>query len=218
MTIYIYSLEGVHGVGKTSICSALKNKGFAVIDEGFMDEEDFGDYISSFSSSEKSHTFALELEWVGRMFKKICKLCSYQRKVGKVLKGNIIITDRTYITPLIYGALTSLGELGFLTVCKDIEKNIEQDFSVKFKNILLERPDLDGVFSHVISRLKEDPIREKLNEGEFNYLKSIKQEYDIRHKFFDQKIMLPEYGKMTSEKEAELVLDQLDPFQLAAED
>ena len=65
MTIYIYSLEGVHGVGKTSICSALKNKGFTVIDEGFMDEEDFGDYISSFSSSEKlapvfSHTFSME--------------------------------------------------------------------------------------------------------------------------------------------------------------
>ena len=46
-TINIYCLEGLHGVGKTSICNALKEKGYTVVDEGFMAGDDFEKYVSS---------------------------------------------------------------------------------------------------------------------------------------------------------------------------
>lgn len=218
MTIYIYALEGVHGVGKTTICSELKRHGFCIVDEGFMQEEDFKDYISLFKSSNKCHTFALELEWVGKMFKRICKLCAQHRNGEKKLKGSIIITDRTYITPIIYGALTSLGELGFLTVCKDIIANIEKEFDAKFVNVYLERPDLESVYLRIITRLAEDPVREKLKEDDFKHLSNVAREYDLRRGLFDEIISLPEYDELSRAKEAEMVLNKLDPFQLANDD
>lgn len=216
--IEIITLEGEHGIGKTTICNELRKQGYEVIDEGFMSNDDFSDYIMSFNGDCKCHTFALELEWVGRMFKRICMLCSKHRSGEHRLKGNVIFTDRTYITPVIYGALTSLGELGFLTICNDIAQTIEDEFNAVFKNVLIGRPDIDSIFDMIQKRIVKEPIRKELKENEYDFLIKVSCEYELRRKFFHHVINLSDYGVNTPEEEVEQILEQVNPFLLVGDD
>lgn len=201
--IHIFCLEGLHGVGKTSICNALKDKGYTVIDEGFMSGDSFEEYVSSFGSSCKCHTFALELSWVGKMLQSVCTLCNAHRKGEIVLKDRMIFCDRCFITPIIYGALTGLGETAFLDLNTEINSSIAGEFNAEFHYVYLTRPSIDGIFTKIMKRIEEEPVREKLNEANYDYLSDIEDMYAVRHRWFDIHYELGEYGEETPEEEAD---------------
>lgn len=201
--IHIFCLEGVHGVGKTSICNALKDKGYTVIDEGFMQGENFENYVSSFGSSCKCHTFALELIWVGKMLATINSLCNAHRKGEIVLKDRMIFCDRCFITPIIYGALTANEEAAFLTLNTGVNSSISGEFNADFHFVYLSRPSIDGIFTKVMKRLEDEPVRNKLNEADYNFLNDIEEMYAVRHRWFDMHYELGEYGEETPEEEAD---------------
>lgn len=208
-TINIYCLEGLHGVGKTSICNALKEKGYTVVDEGFMAGEDFEKYVSSFGSACRCHTFALEFSWVGKMLGTVCSLCNAHRKGEIVLKDRMIFCDRCYITPVIYGALPGLGECAFTSLMNIVCNAIEGEFNVKFRYIYLARPSLDDVYEKITERAEAEPVRKKLNELDYGFLENIEDMYAARHRWFDLKYDLPSYGFLTSSEEADELLNEL---------
>lgn len=167
--------EGVHGVGKTTILTELQSQGYYVIPEGFdMDDGTLDDYLSE---QEQGHNFACELEWVGRMFKRIYEAIVKARLGQIVLRDDYIFVDRSYITAMVYGKIDDpAAATAYIQLCKLIASQLEA-LNVKLLVLYLERDDVHLQFRKIQERLKLEPARARLKEGSKEWLYTCLERY-----------------------------------------
>lgn len=167
--------EGVHGVGKTTIITEIQNQGYYVIPEGFdMDDGTLDDYLSE---HEQGHNFACELEWVGRMFKRIYEAVVKARLGQITLRDDYIFVDRSYITAMVYGKIDDpAAATAYIQLCKLISNQLEA-LNVKLLVLYLERDDIQLQFRKIQERLKLEPARARLKEGSENWLHTCLRRY-----------------------------------------
>lgn len=186
--VFVYFLEGTHGVGKTTLIAALKQVGFMTVEEDFM-------YKYSGFLSCPDHAFLTEAAWAGDCLNKVIikakKLREY-RKIGiDSFRGNpkidrycqlppIIFVDRSYVTGLIYGVIKDPFHFDLYEhVCQEAMDSLIKGYNIEPYVVRVKVEDLDSHIEKVIKRAKNNNLRQSLNELDINFLKYIEHQYDI---------------------------------------
>lgn len=220
--INIMAIEGSHGVGKTTIINELEKQGYYVLQEGFLDTEHVSQLEDKDSKTKPidalsilykdiytfGHTFAIELQWVGKMFEKLYNLIIEIRKGNIKLKDNIIITDRSWITPLVYGDLSYLGISSFANICTMLINQLEI-FNVNYQIIKLYRNDKEIQFGEILKRIIREPFRKALNEESYQWLLTIESKYRSLGLLINHIIKLDPHYFTPIETEVEQVKEEL---------
>lgn len=185
--VFIYFIEGTHGVGKTTLLKALKQVGFMTVDEDFM-----GKY-SGFLSSP-SHAFLTEAAWAGDCLNKVIKKADKLRKYRKIgvdsFRGNakidkycqlppVIFVDRSYITGLIYGTITDpYARNLYEHFCVQAIDTLEDNYNIEPYFVRIKIEDLNEHIEKVIKRAAKNKTRQTLNELDTNFLSVINDRYE----------------------------------------
>lgn len=163
--VNVFCIEGVHGVGKTTVASTLKKKGFCVMDENFMEY-----------NNTKLHPqhFVLESRWAMCMFYNIIKLAETE---------TTIITDRSPYTAMIYSRKG--GKMLRRTLDESI-KQLSDDLNINFY-VLCLYDEREKIWKRIQKRLKKEPKRKKYGEDDKEWFNKIYDIYDFTIKSFCSK-------------------------------
>ena len=197
--IIVVALEGVHGIGKTTLINGLKKHGVNVIEEHFLNT--FSNFILPPITKQKiEHNCAVEYAWSGQQLLNIINLAAnirrdiytkflFKQKLHKFF--NIIAVDRCFLTGAAYGNFedhsTDLYQ-PFLRVFTKAFKEIRESHNIFTYFCYVRNPDVDKIFEHVQSRLKSldsktdnsSEKRKQLNEENKTFLQ---QKIDAYEKF-----------------------------------
>lgn len=197
--LYFVAIEGTHGIGKSTILSKLKDLGYYVL------EEDFGKTYKSERGLTKWHLFSQELAWIGKRFEKIENIC-----LNNVYsKDDIVFLDRSFLTPLIYSAISKVNKFMFGNICLEIMTKLEDLYGVSFKIIKIDRDCTLGDQMFVIkSRLIDEPWRKLYHEDDRDWLICCESGYIDYSRFIDRRIELKNYGEVSVEEEALYIINQ----------
>ena len=165
----IFSIAGVHGIGKTTIFNLLKknlgdNHKFKFFPERYIKIPPF-----PFGSENKQIAFRSEIHFLQQLIRRNKNLTNFDNKYN----GRVIFLDRTPICVLIYSKSLYLKEKDF---------NLIQDMynSVKWKEdytiYLTAEP--DTILKRIIQRGSLDKTRKDWNEDDKKYLLEILSYYN----------------------------------------
>jgi len=165
----IFSIAGVHGIGKTTIFNLLKkklgdNNKFKFFPERYIKIPPF-----PFGSENKQIAFRSEIHFLQQLIRRNKNLTNFDNKYN----GRVIFLDRTPICVLVYSKSLYLKEKDF---------NLIQDMynSVKWKEdytiYLTAEP--DTILKRIIQRGSLDKTRKDWNEDDKKYLLEILSYYN----------------------------------------
>lgn len=178
--VQVVFLEGVHGVGKTTLLEALEKEGYYTIPEGFsIGDVSVEDYVLR---AHLGHNFACELEWVGRLFRRLYEaVVKYQ--IGDLdLKDSLIFVDRSFVTAMVYGKLDDpLAATSYVQLCRMMWNQLEE-FGTRMLIVYLHRPDPEAHWQKICERLEREPQRARLGEGERSWMNLCIARYNALHK------------------------------------
>lgn len=212
-TYYVVGIEGIHGVGKSTIIKKLKEQGFPIMEEVFLNEttkeiNEVNDSIKSENNNvdnseewEDKHSFFFEMKWICKWFDRILnqvtkfreqekeeeekgKEKDYEDYEDSIMK-RIIFSDRSYLTGLIYGKMSDLTRIYFHQICKSLINTFFVDFNIKILILYMNPPSMDKLLHRIKVRLEEDPRRKGLNENNVDFINSLMKMYrQFRKEFF----------------------------------
>lgn len=201
--IFVLILEGVHGIGKTTLLNQLRYAGFNVINEHFLNT--FSNFILPPTNEKKvDHNCAVEFAWAGQQMINIVNLATnlrrkiYRRRcLDKPRKtyDDVIVVDRCYLTGAIYGHFSESFD-NFLKVFKGAFSQMEETHNIHPIYCYLKADNISTVFEHINKRIdyKESFIKEEevgkrieLREQDFNFLCEKHERYEkfCKDDFFD---------------------------------
>lgn len=90
-------LEGIHGVGKTTLCEKYKQQGFEVLDEAFFDRRQ----INEFDVTSYMNEVQVMTEWFSKVYHKLSEL--YLRLDG----AEYLVVDRSPLACFAYFGVQS---------------------------------------------------------------------------------------------------------------
>jgi len=165
----IFSIAGVHGIGKTTIFNLLKkklgdNNKFKFFPERYIKIPPF-----PFGSENKQIAFRSEIHFLQQLIRRNKNLTNFDNKYN----GRVVFLDRTPICVLVYSKSLYLKEKDF---------NLIQDMynSVKWKEdytiYLTAEP--DTILKRIIQRGSLDKTRKDWNEDDKKYLLEILSYYN----------------------------------------
>ena len=166
----VISIEGVHGVGKTTIFNLFKKKAgesnhkFKFLPERYVKVPPF-----PFGSQDKQIAFRSELHFLQQFIKRNQNVTNFVEKYN----GRIIILDRSPLCVLIYSKSLNLKE-------KDYHLIEDTYNSVKWKedHIIYLTAEVDTLLKRIIQRGSLEKIRKEWNEGEKEYILKILSFYN----------------------------------------
>lgn len=166
----VISIDGVHGVGKTTIFNLLKkkvgenNRKFKFFPERYIKVPPF-----PFGSSDKQIAFRSELHFLQQFIKRNQNITNFIEKYN----GRIIILDRSPTCVLIYSKSLNLKE-------KDYQLIEDTYNSVKWKedHIIYLTAEVDTILKRIIQRGSLEKIRKEWNEAEKDYIIKILSYYN----------------------------------------
>lgn len=192
--IFVLILEGVHGIGKTTLLKQFKYAGFNVINEHFLNT--FSNFILPPDSEKKvDHNCAVEFAWAGQQMINIVNLATnlrreiYKRKcldLPRKCYDDIIVVDRCYLTGAAYGHFSESFD-NFLKVFKNAFAQIEETHNIHPIYTYLKCDDLMKVFKHINQRIdtakvhlteEEAKKRKQLKEQDLKFLKEKHDKYE----------------------------------------
>ena len=207
-------LEGTHGVGKSTIVEELKARGYTIVPEGFDLGDAAGEMEEWVAPEEQGHNFACELEWVGRMYKKLYQICA-GFNMGRIeVKDNIVFVDRSFITAMIYGKLTDkLGIQAYVHLVEMMKNQLYKQ-GMDCMIIYLSRKDqIDVQYKKILERLGDEPAREACNERSYDWLIECYRRYELAAKDFNaHTIILNDAYQINPQKIANKILKRIDWF------
>ncbi len=166
---FVFSIEGAHGVGKTSICSIL-NKEF----ESYSQIKFFPERLRAtppvpFGSKNLETAFRSELHYNQQMIQRnnqIIQFISNRREA-------IAILDRSHLSTLVYSRALSLEKV-------DYEIIYDTYRSVKWVDdiVLFLEASPKTIMNRIYSRGSLDLERKKWNEEDLNYLIRVIEKYN----------------------------------------
>lgn len=192
--IFVLILEGVHGIGKTTLLNQLRYAGFNVINEHFLNT--FSNFILPPTDEKKvDHNCAVEFAWAGQQMINIVNLATNLRR--KIYKracldlprkpyDDLIVVDRCYLTGAAYGHFSESFD-NFLKVFQGAYAQIEETHNIHPIYTYLKCDDLMKVFEHINQRIdgakvhlseEEAKKRQQLKEQDLKFLKEKHDRYE----------------------------------------
>eukprot|EP00771_Trimastix_marina_P002992 gnl/Trimastix_PCT/4172.p2 GENE.gnl/Trimastix_PCT/4172~~gnl/Trimastix_PCT/4172.p2 ORF type:complete len:214 (+),score=77.33 gnl/Trimastix_PCT/4172:64-705(+) len=158
----IITIEGCHGAGKTELCKQLKNVGFDVLDEAFIDMPSYAIHPQS---------LMMESVWLSNWFTRL--LQRSHEMTPEQRSRTIYIADRSPYSAEFYA---NKGHLLQPLITEQIKELREQaDIHIYTVYVRVEKELLWG---RILQRLQREPHRAKYNEGSRAWLEQAYSFYD----------------------------------------
>jgi thymidylate kinase len=154
-TTTIYCIEGPHGSGKTQIINNLKDRGYNILDEGFLD-------MPTFDLNPQS--FTMELIWVSRWIERALEL--------KKSSPAVYFADRSPYSALLYAENGLLMKPIIQQMLRDLKRA-----NIVIVNILVTVP-AEILWGRIQARLLREPAREKYKEGSRAHMDTVVSFYN----------------------------------------
>ena len=165
----IFSIAGVHGIGKTTIFNLLKkklgdNNKFKFFPERYIKIPPF-----PFGSENKQIAFRSEIHFLQQLIRRNKNLTNFDNNYN----GRVIFLDRTPICVLVYSKSLYLKEKDF-NLIRDMYNSVKwkEDYVI----YLTAKP--DTVLKRIIQRGSIDKTRKDWNEDDKKYLLEIISYYN----------------------------------------
>jgi thymidylate kinase len=166
----IVAIEGCHGSGKTKVCKELKDRGFTVLDENFMNATEKFDELHP-------QTLLRETIWAIQWMDNIHSV----REIDYAKEKNVIFVDRSFWSAVCYFKPTENQA--------ECRKSLQTILKSQWEELLSLKPELDlkcvylkvdkdTLWKRVKKRLKIEPDREKYYEGDKQWLHQCHTFYD----------------------------------------
>lgn len=183
-TIYCTSLEGVHGVGKSSLIKNLHKKGYTTLPENFL-----GLFASILQTGNHVHNFWVESTWagiqllnigtVGENIRKVRFIYSkYEEDNGMPQVPGHFFLDRSFTTGIVYGFLTPKVVDLYTRLCTDAIDDLAVR-NIIFSICFIKNQDREVTFEQVSKRLMEEPSRKNVHEDDRYFFDDIYNTYEM---------------------------------------
>jgi thymidylate kinase len=165
---FVFSISGVHGVGKTTVYQLLQKK-LDNTNIRFFPERLRANPPVPFGSKDKQIAFRAELHYNQQMIKR-------NELIKKFVKNNkerICISDRTPYTTIAYARALSLNKIDY-SLIYDTFKSV----TWQKDHIIFLSADPKTIMQRIYNRGSLDASREKWNESDYEYLKRVLKKYE----------------------------------------
>ena len=155
MKVFVICIEGIHGVGKSTVCDRLReeNNPYHFLKEGFLNQDEL------YGFHEQS--LMMESQWVHAWFRNIFRLVeTIEKKEGG--EPLIIITDRS---PYSGGIYAKRNGRTLMTMVKKLMEECERTRNIHILTVCLRR-ERGNVWKDVGKRLENEPFRKKFKEDD----------------------------------------------------
>lgn len=166
---FVFSIAGVHGVGKTTVYHLLQKKLEENKNIHFFPERLRANPPVPFGSKDKQIAFRAELHYNQQMIKRNELI----KKFVKNHKDRICISDRTPYTTIAYARALSLSKIDYSLIYDTFN-------SVTWKkdHIIFLTAEPETIMQRIYNRGSLDASREKWNESDYEYLKRVLKKYE----------------------------------------
>ena len=178
--LHVFFIEGVHGIGKSTLVNNLANMGFNILNEEFLELPEYG--LGPNSMIKK-------FNWVNNMFDKILAFNEQRDKT----KDEILIVDRSPYSTFVY---LDMSYLPIKHLCDTMI--YESTKAGIIYEIILLQGDLKVIYNHVLTRLTIETERDALSEGDFTYLVRISNTFN--RLFNNRNVLKINVGRFESPK------------------
>lgn len=180
MKTQVVCIEGIHGVGKSTLKEYIKKEtSYPTVDEGFVN---LCDILGITEFEERCDHMAIrEAVWMCNWAVQISKVVNeYDKTIGtsdEKERPKYIFCDRSPFSAFIYGkrnyGVNFKGykinlDYALLTLAADTISEVEQQCNVDVHIVCLTLPAIEG-FHRVQERLKVEPGRMKFNEDSWQH-------------------------------------------------
>lgn len=143
----VIAIEGVHGIGKSSVCKELERRdGNIIIEEDFMDER------------EHMSPLARNFHWISDWLQDTDMM-------QRINRDKTIYTDRSPYSSLVYES----GKL------KTMITDLVGELNVTV--VILQPANTNFVYKRILERLLQEPNRTKYREHERQWLETVNARY-----------------------------------------
>ena len=166
---FVFSIAGVHGVGKTTVYLLLKKKLEENSNIHFLPERLRANPPVPFGSKDKQIAFRAELHYNQQMIKR-------NELIKKFVNNNkerICISDRTPYTTIAYARALSLSKIDYSLIFDTFNSVTWQKDHIIFLNA-----EPKTIMQRIYNRGSLDSSREKWNESDYEYLKRVLKKYE----------------------------------------
>lgn len=169
---FVFSIAGVHGVGKTTIYLLLQKK-LKKFGENtnirFFPERLRANPPVPFGSKDKQIAFRSEIHYVQQNMKRNERI----KKFVKNHRDRICISDRTPYSTIAYALALSLNKIDYSLILDTFNSVTWQKDHIIF---LSAEP--KTIMQRIYNRGSLDASREKWNEDDYEYLKRVLKKYE----------------------------------------
>ena len=165
---FIFSIAGVHGVGKTTVYLLLKKKLEDNTNVHFFPERLRANPPVPFGSKDKEIAFRAELHYNQQMIKRNELIKKFVKN-----KEHICISDRTPYTTIAYARALSLPKIDYSLIYDTFNS-----VSWQKDHIIFLDAEPETIMQRIYNRGSLDISREKWNEGDYEYLKRVLKKYE----------------------------------------
>lgn len=155
----VLCLEGCHGAGKTRLLSSFAAAGYPVLSEAFLDLPPVGLHPQS---------LLMETAWVCDWFRRVLSVAT--RPEGAPA---LVVVDRSPFSAVLYGHKGHLLESVIQAHILEVEA--AQDLRVVTVYLKVQ-PHL--LWDRILMRLKQEPERERYNEGDASWMNHVVDFYE----------------------------------------
>ena len=184
--ITCYALEGVHGVGKTTLCDLLEQYGYHVIREHFMNT--FSNFIKE---GNDKHNCLVETAWASMQILNIVNMANDIRREIFLYpeEADFFFVDRTFLTGIAYGVMSREMNYYYRTLFDDAIEALKNEYNIELKIVRLMPEDPEEHFQRILRRItvnvKEGDTRTSLHEADRSHFDKISAEYQKFSQYFD---------------------------------
>jgi thymidylate kinase len=166
-SLHFVFIEGEAATGKSTICELLKQRGYTVQFEGFVE-------LCKENSRYSPQGSVVSIKWVSSMFTAMERLLHQFDEKQADIKDRVVFFDRSFLTPYVY----TRGSLNNLYVC-DAMKEIKEVFPC---TTVLCKTDLDTIENRLLQRYNQGDaqakdIRKNLGELDHAYIEKVHNKY-----------------------------------------
>ncbi len=197
---YIFSIAGVHGVGKTTLYSILNDifKEISIIK--LYPERLRAIPPVPFGSKNKQTAFRSEIHYNQQMLER-------NRLVSRFIKNHrehVAILDRTHLSTLIYARALSLPKIDY-----DLIDDTYRSVSWLNETIIYLEAEPKTIMSRIYKRGSLDKDRQKWNEDDYQYLLRVLKKYEEIFEEFKLKKKKTIYRIWTENKTPQEVVEEI---------
>ncbi len=165
----VFSIEGVHGVGKTTVLNLLRQKYANDANWLFFNERSTHRDFITFGSKDPQMAFRSEVHFVQQATIRNTEII---RKLDP-LEGKICVMDRSPLSVLVYSAALNMA-------ANDFRLLVDMYDSVSWREdyIIYLEADTNEIMKRIQTRGSLDAQRLQWNEGDVAYVELIKEKYE----------------------------------------